>query len=159
MGCGADSLGGEAVTLFWLSFCDADRPAGTQFLGACLVEAEADLLAVARAHDLGINPGGEVLMVECPSENEARFPPPITDQTREQLAEESREWVGEVARKVVAVQLGQASAACPHPARKGRHEWYGANLHTDNPDWVCRACGATAVGPLAIDAALAGKSG
>lgn len=79
----------EGRKVFWLSFCDADRPKGTQFLGACLIDvtaAEADnaeievllkfpfaepdsewlAAAVKKAHRLGCNPGGEVASLEIP---------------------------------------------------------------------------------------------
>jgi hypothetical protein len=75
--------------MFWLSFCDADRPKGQQFLGACVIEvtaAEADAAAldvllrfpfaqpeaewlaaaVTKAHQLGCNPGGQVASREVP---------------------------------------------------------------------------------------------
>lgn len=49
---------------YWLSFCDPDRPKGTQFLGICIVEA-ADLpTAITKSHVLECNPGGEVLSIE-----------------------------------------------------------------------------------------------
>lgn len=70
---------------FFISFCDTERPKGTRFTGGCYVQVPADPLlwqgveltitecsgatptleqmlvgmAVARAHQLGINPGGE----------------------------------------------------------------------------------------------------
>jgi len=79
----------EAKT-FWLSFCDADRPKGQQFLGACIVDvtpeevkeahvetmmrfpmarpgAEYIAAAIKKAHALGCNPGGEVATNEMPS--------------------------------------------------------------------------------------------
>lgn len=75
--------------VFWLSFCDPERPTGQQFLGACLVrvtEAEAAAAlerviarfpdtplgaewlaaACAKAGALGCNPGGEVASAEIP---------------------------------------------------------------------------------------------
>jgi len=61
------------MTLFWLSFCDAGRPKGQQFLGACNVEGggtgdeQLDIkMAVRRAWDLGCNPGGEVACARFP---------------------------------------------------------------------------------------------
>lgn len=48
------------TAIHWLSFCDPDRPKGTQFLGAAIVEGENFLVAVMNAHALGCNPGGEV---------------------------------------------------------------------------------------------------
>jgi len=75
--------------MFWMSFCDGERPKGRQFLGACLIEVTAeeaeaahlDLMlrfpfaqpdaewiaaAAANAHRLGCNPGGEVATWEMP---------------------------------------------------------------------------------------------
>jgi len=49
--------------MFWLSFCDASRPEGEKFLGACLVSAGDVTAAAAEASARGINPGGEVLGV------------------------------------------------------------------------------------------------
>ena len=51
---------------WWLSFADPYRPRGSQFLGACIVDAESPRGAVARSRELGINPGGEVLIVPAP---------------------------------------------------------------------------------------------
>ncbi len=55
------------MSYFWLSFADGDLPKGQQFLGACIVQAETNIDAVTKAHLLGINPGGEVMMVEIES--------------------------------------------------------------------------------------------
>lgn len=49
------------MQMFWLSFCDGDRPAGTQFLGAAVVPGRDIGEAITNAHRLHINPGGEVL--------------------------------------------------------------------------------------------------
>ncbi len=62
------------MPLWWLSFCDADRPVGSQFLGACMVRAEGIVLACAEAHRLGINPGGEVQGFEALAERAAMVP-------------------------------------------------------------------------------------
>ncbi len=54
--------------LWWLSFCDTDRPEGQQFLGACIVHdgGTGEIGgAVIAAHALGINPGGEVAGLEA----------------------------------------------------------------------------------------------
>lgn len=48
------------MSYFWLSFCDPQKPKGTQFLGVCIVEAISFLQAVEISHILGCNPGGEV---------------------------------------------------------------------------------------------------
>ena len=72
--------------LFWMSFCDGDKPKGEQFLGVSIVPVTADdvaaimpdlmvrfpnylpggewLAAASRlAHERGCNPGGEVQSV------------------------------------------------------------------------------------------------
>jgi hypothetical protein len=96
---------------FWLSFADGDRPVGEQFLGACLVEVKPDPVdefvtsgmiaarrgllaetiidpldiamarAVHRAHELGINPGGEVQIVAIPGS----LMPSVAESDRERL--------------------------------------------------------------------------
>jgi hypothetical protein len=43
--------------VWWLSFADGDH-----WLGGCYIEAIGPAHAVARTHELGINPGGEVLI-------------------------------------------------------------------------------------------------
>lgn len=53
----------------WLSFADASKPRGQQFLGVCIVEVpllsspQATFRgAIKKAHKLKINPGGEIQM-------------------------------------------------------------------------------------------------
>lgn len=68
---------------YWLSFCDPDKPAGTQFLGVAVVDVTAEdasdpmnvirclgspepeeaiwlAAAITKAHATGCNPGGQV---------------------------------------------------------------------------------------------------
>ena len=54
------------MTLFWLSFCDPDRPKGSQFLGACIVEGQSGvpMSAIQTAWLRKCNPGGEVQIAE-----------------------------------------------------------------------------------------------
>lgn len=49
------------MTWWWLSFCDPDKPRGSQFLGVVIVRGESMVEAVLTAHRLGINPGGSVM--------------------------------------------------------------------------------------------------
>lgn len=49
--------------LWWLSFCDTDRPAGSQFLGVAIVQAPTFAAAITRSHVIGANPGGEIASV------------------------------------------------------------------------------------------------
>lgn len=58
------------MSLWWLSFCDAKRPKGSQFLGACLTPGETMIDAVKSAHALACNPGGEVIGQKVPHELE-----------------------------------------------------------------------------------------
>lgn len=60
---------------FWLSFCDPARPAGEQFLGVAIIAAEDFENAVMRAHELGINPGGEVRGLPVPADSVERVFP------------------------------------------------------------------------------------
>lgn len=83
----------EGRKVFWLSFCDSERPTGQQFLGVAIIEvtaAEADdaavevmlrfpfthqpdsewiAAAIKKAHRLGCNPGGEVATWEVPRDD------------------------------------------------------------------------------------------
>ena len=49
----------EPEAWWWLSFCDTEKPEGTQFLGGIFTKARGFISAVQKTHDLGINPGGE----------------------------------------------------------------------------------------------------
>jgi len=78
---------------WWLSFADGSRPTGQQFLGVAVVRAAGFGLAVMRAHELGINPGGEV----CGDVIPAACPPPdemldrlVTDKAR--IEELEKQW-------------------------------------------------------------------
>lgn len=51
----------EGLGWWWLSFADAGKPKGQQFLGACVVRGTDMLGAIQNAWDMAINPGGEAL--------------------------------------------------------------------------------------------------
>ena len=53
--------------LLWLSFVHNRRPQGQRFLGATIVVAADVKDAVQEARRLGINPGGEVSLIEFPA--------------------------------------------------------------------------------------------
>lgn len=57
----------QPLTTWWLSFAD-DARGGS--LGVCLVEARGLLTAVMRTHQIGINPGGQVMGFEIPEDSE-----------------------------------------------------------------------------------------
>ena len=61
--------------IFWLSFCDRDRPKGKQFLGVALVEANNLPDAITATWERGCNPGGEVLSLEVPETEASRVRP------------------------------------------------------------------------------------
>lgn len=48
-----------------MSFCDAKKPRGSQFLGVVITQGVDIVDAVRRAHAFGCNPGGEVVGVDC----------------------------------------------------------------------------------------------
>lgn len=53
---------------WWLSFVDPEKPDGARFLGVAIVEGYGVASAAIRAHELGLNPGGEVKAVELKGE-------------------------------------------------------------------------------------------
>lgn len=82
----------EGRKVFWMSFCDSERPKGQQFLGACIIEVTAEeadeaaidvmlrfpfaepdaewiAAAVKKAHRLGCNPGGQIAAMEMPEDH------------------------------------------------------------------------------------------
>lgn len=46
--------------LNWLSFCDPEKPKGSQFLGVAIVRAPGFATACVVSHTLRCNPGGEI---------------------------------------------------------------------------------------------------
>lgn len=46
---------------WWLSFVDAKLPKGSQFLGVAIVEGADIVSAATTAHQIGCNPGGQVM--------------------------------------------------------------------------------------------------
>lgn len=77
MGAERNFYPGEAFvvpeTWWWLSFCDATKPAGTQFLGVAVVRGLGLGDAIAAAHEKGINPGGEVMGMSWEGQVERRM--------------------------------------------------------------------------------------
>jgi hypothetical protein len=71
---------GCVVSLWWLSFCDPDKPEGSQFLGVALVEGSDAVDAVKQAHRLQCNPGGEVCGVPAPDAIATRIAPEWRDR-------------------------------------------------------------------------------
>ena len=62
------------IPLVWLSFCDSDLPAGSQFLGCAIVPGLDLITAIQAAHMLGCNPGGEVQGHPIPAKVAALIP-------------------------------------------------------------------------------------
>lgn len=54
------------MSIYWLSFANGSLPKGSQFIGACMLEADSLMAAVLASHALGINPGGEIQALELP---------------------------------------------------------------------------------------------
>lgn len=78
------------LKMFWLSFVDT----GTDtFLGGCLVKAEDAKAAVTKSHALGINPGGEVCMVQADAQG--AFPLDTLLQKEEIIALDEQSMRGE----------------------------------------------------------------
>jgi hypothetical protein len=61
------------MTTFWLAFSDPDAPSDKRFLGVAIFDMDERRRRVSvpeivqKAHRLGINPGGQVLVQEVPS--------------------------------------------------------------------------------------------
>ncbi len=51
----------EALSTFWMSFCDSNKQSGQQFLGVIIGQGTNLRDAVIRTHKIGINPGGEII--------------------------------------------------------------------------------------------------
>lgn len=62
------------MSYWWMSFCDSERPKGDKFLGALIVKADNHLEMIKRSWALHLNPGGEVMFFEIPSQYEQRIP-------------------------------------------------------------------------------------
>ena len=58
---------------WWLSFADPHRARNDQFLGVAIVEAAGPITASLVAHDLGVNPGGEVAILPLKPEDRERL--------------------------------------------------------------------------------------
>lgn len=56
------------LTWWYLSFADDSLPKGSQFLGVVIIQAHGLGDAASQAHMRGINPGGEVLGVDIPTD-------------------------------------------------------------------------------------------
>src|ERR1700723_220414 len=57
---------GDPEEYWWLSFCDPDKPKGTQFLGVIIVKAHGITDALTKCNAMLINPGGEVSGLTLP---------------------------------------------------------------------------------------------
>ena len=52
------------MAFYYLSFCDPALPAGKQFLGNTVIEADDEYAISATATKMGRNPGGEIAFVK-----------------------------------------------------------------------------------------------
>lgn len=72
---------------YWLSFTDSDLPEGSQFLGACMVKAAGQGLALSASHMTGLNPGGAVMIAgPVPDEVVPEWQPRWALMSREEIA-------------------------------------------------------------------------
>lgn len=62
------------MATFWMSFCDPEKPRGSQFLGVALVDAASFPEAMTVSHMSGCNPGGEIQFVEFDDDLMAAIP-------------------------------------------------------------------------------------
>ena len=70
-----DQEAAQPERLMWLSFAT-----DTKFLGGVYVMARGFIHAIDKAHQLGINPGGQVQGHDVPDENAARVKPEWRDR-------------------------------------------------------------------------------
>lgn len=79
---------------WWLSFADPTQPSGRQFLGAVLVRAASLEEATREAWRLKINPGGEIMAFEVPSQYECRVSDDVAYRllSREEIEVFERRW-------------------------------------------------------------------
>lgn len=70
------------MTWFYMSFVDPERPAGDRFVGGCYVQGASMPEALDRSWRLGINPGGEVKILELPDD---KFDALVPEGDRERL--------------------------------------------------------------------------
>lgn len=54
--------------MYWLSFCDPEKPEGHAFLGVAIIDTDNFPEAVDAAWRLEINPGGEVVGMPLPEQ-------------------------------------------------------------------------------------------
>jgi hypothetical protein len=62
----------QPEVFWWLSFCDPDKPTGSQFIGVIVVKAHGLTDALTKCNAMMINPGGEVKGFEIPDTEETR---------------------------------------------------------------------------------------
>lgn len=65
---------GSDEQCFWMSFCDTEKPEGSQFLGVVIVTAMGVAHAIDKSHRLGINPGGEVKIIKLDDDDDDILP-------------------------------------------------------------------------------------
>jgi hypothetical protein len=76
---------------WWLSFADPDKPEGEQFLGGLFLRGHTLPAVITESHLRGLNPGGEVQVVELPPELEVPEKWAERLLSREEVAEMDQE--------------------------------------------------------------------
>lgn len=52
--------------LYWISFIDEEKPKGQAFIGVAIVRAPSIDDAIKESHRLGVNPGGQAMVIRVP---------------------------------------------------------------------------------------------
>ena len=73
MQCLARPLEMNLAGWFWLSFADPDKPKGEQYLGVVIVQGINPRDAHMRSHELGLNPGGEMIAMRMDHEPDEQY--------------------------------------------------------------------------------------
>lgn len=104
---------------WWLSFADETGKIGSRSLGIAIVQGRDDLSAVAMSHELGINPGGSILLASIAAN---RLPAP---ENRNRLLSPAD------ARELAAAMNTRAFATLAHSEDRNRPDTAQAGLECD----------------------------
>jgi len=69
----AKEIEANILQYIWMSFSDPDMPEGERFIGVIITKAYGPADAMSKAHELGINPGGEIQSFCCSLEMGGRY--------------------------------------------------------------------------------------
>ena len=85
------------MTYFYMSFCDPDKPKGSKFLGALVIQGSDFDQALKKSWRLDLNPGGEIMFFEVPKSFEHRVTPDLVNRllTKEEVEEIDLRYTGD----------------------------------------------------------------